>query len=269
MNSIFRSLTDESLANLFLMTTGTVWALSDFHLPSTKNKTMDQYGEVWVDHPRKIFDAVSARCSPNDLLLVPGDISWATRIEEVAPDFNFISTLPCTVLLSLGNHDLWASKESKILPVLPANAKWVEHHCYRHGNLAIVATRLWDIDGVFPWPGHFPANCADAPKLARREMTRLTNSLKLLPQDDDIVRILMLHFPPLAADAAPGVVTQLIEKYKVNYCVYGHVHGQKERVPAIDAVVGGTRFMLTSCDWLEMQPLQICQFELPNGAGAD
>jgi predicted phosphohydrolase len=240
-----------------------VWALSDFHLPGGQNKTMDEYGDVWVNHPAKIFASVSSLCGPDDLLLVAGDISWAGRLPEAASDFAWLSTLPCTVVLSEGNHDMWASKPRAIPRALPPNAAWVGRGCYRRGNAAIVATRLWDFDGIFPWPGHKAVVCPDAKKIQNRELGRLESSLKLLPQDDAVVRILMVHFPPIAHDAAPGPITELINKYGVHFCVYGHAHAQVDPLPAMDAVVGGTRFLFTSCDWLNMTPIRVCEYQPP------
>jgi predicted phosphohydrolase len=245
------------------MSAGHVWALSDFHLPSKSGRTMDRYGEIWVDHPSKIFASVTELCRPNDLLLVSGDISWATKLAETEPDFIWLATLPCTVLLSEGNHDRWAQKPKEVVRSLPANSVWTEKSCFRRGNVAVVSCRLWDFDGIFPWPGHLPIEEGNNEKLQKRELIRLENALKLLPQGDAIIRILMVHFPPLAFDASPGVLTDLINRFNVNYCVYGHVHGQNERIPAVDAIVGKTRFVLTSADWLAMRPIHVCEFELP------
>jgi predicted phosphohydrolase len=145
---------------------------------------------------------------------------------------------------------------------LPPNTVWTGQSCYRKGNVAIVAARLWDFDGVFPWPGHLAVNCKAPQKTQARELAKLEAVLRLLPQADGVIRILMVHFPPLAHDASPGSLTELINIFSVDYCVYGHVHGQKEAVPATDAVVGGTRFLLTSCDWLQMRPIQICEYRV-------
>jgi predicted phosphohydrolase len=96
--------------------------------------------------------------------------------------------------------------------------------------------------------------------MEKRELDRLEASLKQLPQTPGITRVLMTHFPPLAWDASPGVITEVIDRYNVDFCVYGHVHGQKEAVPAISATVGKTKYMLTSCDWLQMRPIHVCDF---------
>jgi predicted phosphohydrolase len=214
-----------------------------------------------VNHKDKILASVTARCGPDDLLLVPGDISWATSIATMKEDLEFLERLPCTLILSKGNHDDWASKKSGLRD-LPKNCHWAEGRLFERGNVAIVATRLWDFDGAFPWPGHHRVDCPNPEKIANRELGRLETVLKLLPQKETITRILMVHFPPLAHDAASGILTDLISRYNVNTCIYGHVHGDEQQdIPAMDAVVGKTRYILTSCDHLLMTPVEIATFE--------
>ena len=220
---------------------------------------MDMFGDVWKDHPSKIFRNVTESCSPEDVLLVPGDISWAFKIDELKPDLELIESFPCKVVMSEGNHDLWASKYNSVIEALPHNAVWAQRGCHRIGNLAIVSTRLWDFDDVI-WPGKIACKAANPQKIANREIIRLENALKLLPQDPDIIRILLVHFPPVSYDASPGKITDMINQYNVDYCVYGHLHGEMEKVPGMDCVVGKTRFLLTSSDWLGMKPIEVCTY---------
>lgn len=240
---------------------GKVWALSDFHLPSTKKKFMDKYDQIWVNHQEKIRENVTKLLTPNDILLVPGDISWATKIDQANPDFEFLGSLPCTVIISEGNHDKWASKYSEVMASLPSNTLWCQRECHRIGNVAVVAARLWEIDGVYPWPGEMSCACDNPEKMQKKSIDRLIDALGKLPQDEDIIRILMVHFPPLAFDASSGVVTNIIDKYNVHFCVYGHVHGLATPVPAVNAVVNQTHYFLTSADWLKMIPMEITEYK--------
>ena len=242
---------------------GKIWALSDFHFPSSKNKLMEQYDPVWKDHPQRILENVNKVCTKNDILLVPGDISWADKVEEMTEDLNIISKMNCKVVLSEGNHDRWASKYAKAVEAMPKNAVWAIRGVQRFGNVAIVCQRLWDIDGIFPWPGHMKSK-GGSEKTPTREIARLEEQLKLLPQDKEIIRVLMVHFPPVAFDGSPGILTDMINKYNVDYCVYGHVHGQKEdpELKAADITIGCTHFMLTASDWLKMEPKEVCEYKL-------
>ena len=58
-----------------------VYAIADLHLPA-KQKPMDIFGEHWKDHCQRISRDWLERVAPDDLVLLPGDISWAMRLEE-------------------------------------------------------------------------------------------------------------------------------------------------------------------------------------------
>lgn len=237
-----------------------VWALSDFHLPGNDNKTMDKFGSAWKSHPARIYENVTKLCNENDVLLVGGDISWALKIEGALNDLKFIESLKCMVVLSEGNHDCWASKYNAVIANLPKNVFWVQRGCKRIGNIAVVSTRLWDFDCVV-WPDYIKTKAnSDPKKIERRELLRLEKALKELPQDSGIIRILMVHFPPVGADGERNELTDIINGYNVDYCVYGHLHGVQEKTLGTDVKIGQTRFLLTSSDWLGMKPIEICNY---------
>ena len=240
-----------------------VWALSDFHLPGSRKRTMDQYTteEInWINHPKRMMEKFQQLFSPKDLLVVPGDISFAHNLTEVKPDFEYINQIPCTVIMSEGNHESWSSKYNQVIQSLPKNAIWAVKGCHRFGNVAIISQRLWDIEGVFPWPNHYPQKRGDPKKIIKKELNELEEKLKLLPQDDNIIRILMVHFPPINVDGQPNDVTRMISQYHVNYCIYGHVHAQVQRVPAGDCTIDGVRYLLTSCDYINFTPIEVCTY---------
>ena len=241
---------------------GKIFALSDFHLPGDCGKTMDMFGPIWKDHQTTILNNVKNCCTENDILLSPGDISWADKINQMKSDLELLSQFPCRVILSQGNHDRWASKYKEVIEALPNNVVWALRGVHTFGNVAIVSQRLWDFEGIFPWPGHYPSKPISE-KTAPREKARLEKQLELLPQDPNIIRILMVHFPPVSYDGSPTVLTELINKYNVDYCIYGHVHGQKPdpNFKAADCTIGCTRFILASCDWLNMQPIEVCTYK--------
>lgn len=244
-----------------MASTAKVWALSDMHLPGDKNKTMDRFGSIWLAHPSQIRDNVTATCGENDILLVSGDVTWASNIEGARADLQFIAQLGCRVVLSEGNHDSWASSYNAVMRNLPPNVFWAKRGCTRIGNVAIVSTRLCDFDCV-EWPDYIKTECSDPQKQQRRDFMRLENALKELPQGDDIIRILMVHYPPISANGEANKLTDIINKYNVDYCVYGHLHYILEKQIAMDVKIGKTRFMLTASDHLKMKPVEICDFKV-------
>lgn len=252
-----------SIPENHLSSRGKIWALSDLHLPSSSNHTMDKFNSgpiIWTDHPIRMMNNIKRLIKPNDILLVPGDISWANRIDQIKPDLEYIKSIPCKVILSPGNHDHWATKPKKFLNLLPQNAEWLGSNCFRIGNVAIIAQRFWDYPGVFPWPDNFPQKDGDPIKIFNREMSSIKEKLKLLPLDDKIIKIVMLHFPPISADAQSNELTKLFALYNVNYCIYGHVHNQLQKVPAGNCIVDGIKFQLASSDYVDFCPIEVCDF---------
>ncbi|KFD40401.1 phosphohydrolase, partial [Peptococcaceae bacterium SCADC1_2_3] len=83
-----------------------IYALGDLHLSFKKLPTpgfweeADEYklmGEIkpaWTNHTRLIYENWVKIVQPEDLVLVPGDISWAMRLEEAKSDLSFLGLLP-------------------------------------------------------------------------------------------------------------------------------------------------------------------------------
>ena len=86
-----------------------LYAISDLHLSfaDTVDKPMDKFGPGWEGHPQSLEKAWREAVRDEDIVLVPGDISWALKIEEAMDDFEWIHNLPGLKILSKGNHDLW------------------------------------------------------------------------------------------------------------------------------------------------------------------
>src|SRR3954447_22281632 len=82
-----------------------LFAIGDTHLPSTRNKDMHRFG--WTDHPRPLAEAWDAKVTAEDAVIVAGDISWATRVNEVQEDLAWLEARPGKKVLLRGNHDYW------------------------------------------------------------------------------------------------------------------------------------------------------------------
>ena len=68
---------------------------------------MDQFGEHWKGHHEKVETAWRERIEPDDLVLLPGDFSWAMKAADVAVELDWLSVLPGKKVLTKGNHDYW------------------------------------------------------------------------------------------------------------------------------------------------------------------
>ena len=75
---------------------------------------MDVFGEHWKNHFDRIKADWNARVRQGDLVLLPGDLSWAMRLEEAIEDLDSIAALPGTKLILRGNHDYWWNTARKM-----------------------------------------------------------------------------------------------------------------------------------------------------------
>lgn len=54
----------------------TVYAIGDLHLPGGDVKPMDVFGSHWERHFERICEDWRARVGEEDVVLLPGDLSW-------------------------------------------------------------------------------------------------------------------------------------------------------------------------------------------------
>ena len=61
----------------------------------------------WDDYVERLTKNWNAIVSPDDTVVIAGDISWAMKLEEAEQDFAYLHSLPGKKLLLKGNHDYW------------------------------------------------------------------------------------------------------------------------------------------------------------------
>ena len=93
-----------------------IFVLSDLHLStdSKTNKSMEVFGARWQDYTAKIEKNWNAVIGDKDTVIIPGDISWATKLEDSESDLRFINSLKGRKLIGKGNHDFWWSTAKKM-----------------------------------------------------------------------------------------------------------------------------------------------------------
>ena len=71
-----------------------------------------------------------------------------------------------------------------------------------------------------------------------------------------VKKLLLLHYPPFNESNAPSGFTDLMEQYKVDTCIFGHLHDQIsfKRIPK---EFGSTKLELVSADYLDFTLKQI------------
>ena len=209
-------------------------------------KPMDVFGPHWENHFERIAADWRARVQPEDIVLIPGDISWAMQLEHALDDLRRIAALPGRKLILRGNHDYWWSSLTQLRACLPEGMHAVQNDAFDAGNVVFCGTRGWTI------PPASGAASAQDEKLYRREAMRLEMSLQAARRlAGERPVFAMMHYPPLLPEhAREGTAfTRLLTQYGAVRCVYGHLHG-----PSVQRGYGGVhqgvRYDLVSCDAL-------------------
>ena len=91
-----------------------IYVIADLHLSFQQNKPMDIFGNNWNNHYEKIRQDWNQKVKPKDTVILPGDFSWATYLEDTKLDFQYLNELPGRKIMLKGNHDYWWSTLNKM-----------------------------------------------------------------------------------------------------------------------------------------------------------
>ncbi len=225
-----------------------VFAIGDLHLDGGEDKPMNIFGDQWEGHFEKISEDWLKRVGQDDLVLIPGDISWAMQLENAIPDLQRIAALPGSKVLLRGNHDYWWPGIGRLRSVLPEGMYAVQNDALHIGGITVAGTRGWMLPGM--------GLSADDERIYRRELMRLGLSLDHAARLGGTL-VVMTHYPPLAESGDPTEVTRMIDEAGASWCVYGHLHGPSCRT-SFHGMLNGTSYACVSCDQLDFS-----LFELP------
>lgn len=228
-----------------------VFSISDLHLSINSDKPMDIFGPVWENYLEEIEASWDSLVSDDDIVLIPGDISWAMYLKDAVADLKYISHFKGKKVLLRGNHDYWWKSISELRRNLPENMYAVQNDAIKFENVIICGSRGW----VVPETTH---KSEEDEKIYKRELIRLELSLKeatTLRQDGDVL-ICLTHYPPFNSRHEDSDFTRLMEKYGVNKAVFGHLHSYDKR-QALTYSKNGIDYFLTSCDLVKNQLVRI------------
>lgn len=239
-----------------------VFAIGDLHLSftgrvdpaswekATVSKPMDVFGPEWREHYRRLYENWVKTVGAGDVVLVPGDISWAMRLEEAKYDLEFLGLLPGTIVAVAGNHDYWWQSLSKVRSALPPNVRVIQNDCLPWGGLVFCGSRGWLCPGAEGFNEH------DA-KIYQRELIRTELSLKEASRYGGEL-VALTHFMPASEQHEMSGFIELFNRYGVKTAVYGHLHGKaaKKRLPDFKFNIN---FFLVSADFLNFVPKLIME----------
>ncbi len=229
-----------------------IFAIGDLHLSGYIQKPMDVFGEHWSGHWEKIKESWETLVSDDDVVLLPGDLSWAMRLEEARADISSICEMPGSKVLLKGNHDYWWGSLAQVNSLLFNKTFALQNNSLIFSDFVIAGTRGWLC------PANRQYNAETDEKLYKREAGRLELSLsharKTAP---DKHLIGMIHYPPSDQDGSPTVFTDLFEKYGALQVVYGHLHAASIK-GALSGTVRGVSYSLVSCDAIDFSLFKVC-----------
>lgn len=225
-----------------------LYAIGDLHLCLGAPKPMDVFGGSWVGYMDKLRQGMSV-IGPEDTTVLLGDLSWAMDLPSSGPDFAWINAIPGRKIILKGNHDYWWSTAAKFNNFCRENAFEnmfiLNNNHFEYENWAICGTRGWFFEE--------DRSGRHDEKVFRRELLRLETSLKAAGDKEKMV---FLHYPPRYKGYECREILDLLQKYDVRRCFYGHLHGGSHSL-AIEGVWDSVEFRLVAADYLGFRPFRV------------
>lgn len=207
-----------------------LFVMADLHLSSDGSKSMEIFGPRWRDYMNKIRQNWSAVVQDEDTVIIPGDISWALKLEDAREDLLFLESLPGQKLIGKGNHDFWWSTTSKMTAMWEQNKissiRMLYNNAYLLEDCIVCGTRGWFVEEN----QQHTVGSVDYTRIVNREVIRLRLSLdaavKLREEDGRNLPILVfLHFPPVWNGFVCREIVDVLHEYGIKSCYFGHIHG--------------------------------------------
>lgn len=236
-----------------------LFVMADLHLSSDRSKSMEIFGARWQDYMEKIQKNWNKVVSPNDTVIVPGDISWGLKLEDTLEDFRFLDSLNGKKLIGKGNHDFWWSTHSKL------RSFWEKHgiqtvdilynNAHRFEDCIVSGTRGWFVEEA----QQHTVGDVEYAKIVNREAIRLRLSLeeavKLRGEDSSLPIIVFLHFPPVWNEFVCREIVDILHEFQITSCYFGHIHGAyyTPRTQTFE----GIQFTICAADYLNFTPLPV------------
>ena len=226
-----------------------LFSIGDLHLSFAAEKQMDVF-EGWADYAARLDKKWRERVSKDDVVVLPGDLSWAMRLDEAKEDFAFVESLPGKKIILKGNHDYWWTTKAKLENWFSDNSfstiSILSNNSYAYGEYAIAGTRGWQLD----------PDDEKSLKVYRREANRLRLSLNDAKAREPREILVFLHYPPVFAFYTQTEIIEILQEFGVKRCYYGHVHGSSIAY-AVNREAFGICFKLVSADYLRFSPYRI------------
>lgn len=232
-----------------------IYVIADLHLSFEQDKPMNIFGDNWENHAQKIRKNWEEVVKEDDYVILPGDFSWATYLDDTKKDFEYLNSLPGNKILLKGNHDYWWTTVTNMKKFLKENnfknIDFLYNNSYCIENKILVGTRGWNI-----------LDSEKESKMIKRENARLILSIedgiKKYGTEKEIIAF--FHYPPITVSNKykneESDFTKTLKKYNIKKCYYGHLHGNSHK-DAVEGDVDGITYRLISADYLNFKLVQI------------
>lgn len=239
-----------------------IYIISDLHLSLSVDKPMDIFGAGWRDYVANLKKSWEEIVSDDDYVIIPGDISWGMTQDEAADDLRFLNELPGKKILMKGNHEYWWNSLQKLnrmkaelnldtLFFMNTNSFYIEEL-----DIAVVGTRGWKC------PDDRDFSDEDL-KIYKREVLRFEMSVKDSEKYNPKELICVFHYPPFDYKYQPSGFIEMMKKYGIVECFFGHLHGvegdvfnQGKDIPVF-AAPDDVICRLVSADYVNFSPVRI------------
>ena len=231
-----------------------IYAIGDLHLSFGKNKPMNVFGQSWENYEQRLELLWNENVKKDDIVLIPGDFSWATYLKETMQDFEYLNNLNGRKVLIKGNHDYWWTTLKKMKEFLNlnnfSNIEFIYNSSYECDEAIIVGTRGWLYNET-----------ENSEKMLKREVARLELSIKDAKKKNSNKKIIcMMHYPPITQNMIEmkqkSEYLVLLKEYGITECIYGHLHG-KAHNDSVEGNIDGINLRLVSSDYLKFKPIKI------------
>ena len=225
-----------------------LYAIGDLHLCLGAPKPMDIFGGAWVGYMDKLKEGFS-KVTQEDTTVLLGDLSWALDLPNAQADFAWINQIPGRKIILKGNHDYWWSTVAKFDKFCKENGfedlNILNNNCFEYDGYAICGTRGWFFEEE--------RSGQHDEKVFKRELIRLEASLKAAGEKPKMV---FLHYPPRYKGYECREILDLLPKYEVRRCFYGHLHGGSHKL-AMEGLWDGVEFRLVAADYIGFTPYRV------------
>ncbi len=228
-----------------------IYALADLHLSFGVEKPMDVFGGAWDNYTEKIYENWQSVVTDDDLVIIPGDVSWATYIDDAIEDFRFIDSLKGEKVIMKGNHDYWWTTLNKMEEFLQKNGfssiKIINNTAMEYEDTAVCGTRGWWVREDMT---------SQDIKVLEREKIRLVLTLEEAVKLKKERIVVGIHYPPIDSHGLHREFLDIMREYNVDTCVYGHLHSFSHKY-AVEGNVDGVNLRLVAGDFVDFTPILV------------